>query len=389
MSEPAVACAVALAVAVSLEAQQPQENRARHFGPNDCGPADPAYIRVANESGGQPMFLQPSEAAKSGHLMREVTNRETVLWATGRLGEGPGEFVVPVDSSIKRITFVLSVDTKGGAMSVVRPSGAEVQPGGAGTEISELNCGRIVTVAAPEPGQWRLRLTGSGQFWLTSSAQTEIAFLSVEFVKLGGRPGHEGLFPISGRPLTGKRATLEVDLSQAVKAAEFHLVSERGDILAPVRMHIDSSDEDSHEYFGELDLPAVPFRVAMAGKDSRGNAFQRFFHTLFHAESVEITLADHSEVPPGGTTRVTFTVHNIGPPSTFRIDATAGKRLVSRVEPPELSLATGERKTVTVEMTLADGTRSGLRSDDLTVTATSTSGRSTSNWATVSLSAFD
>jgi hypothetical protein len=380
---------VALAVAVSIEAQQSQENRSRRFGPNDCGPADPAYIRIANESGGQPMFLQPSEAAMSGHLMREVTSRETVLWATGRLGEGPGDFVVPVDSSIQRITFVLSVDTKGGSMAVLPPSGAEVQPGGAGTEISELNCGRIVTVAAPAPGQWRVRLTGTGRFWLTSSAKTEIAFVSVEFVKLGGRQGHQGLFPISGRPLAGERATLEVDLSGVVKTAEFHLVSERGDILAPVRMHLDSSDEDSREYFGELGLPAVPFRVAVTGKDPQGHTFQRFFHTLFHTESVEIDLEDHFKIPPGKTTRVTFTVHNVGPPSTFRIDAAAGKRLVSRVEPQELSLATGERKTVTVEMTLADGARIGLRSDDLTVTATSTSGRPASNWATVSLSAFD
>jgi hypothetical protein len=35
-----------------------------------CGAADPAYIRMANETGGIPMFLQRSEAAKSFQLVR-------------------------------------------------------------------------------------------------------------------------------------------------------------------------------------------------------------------------------------------------------------------------------------------------------------------------------
>src|ERR1043166_36876 len=46
-------------------------NRSRHFGPNDCGPVDPGYIRLANETGGQPMFLQVSEAGKAAQFMRE------------------------------------------------------------------------------------------------------------------------------------------------------------------------------------------------------------------------------------------------------------------------------------------------------------------------------
>jgi len=44
---------------------QPSTNRSRSFGPDVCGPADPAYIHTANETGGIPMFLQRSEAAKA------------------------------------------------------------------------------------------------------------------------------------------------------------------------------------------------------------------------------------------------------------------------------------------------------------------------------------
>src|SRR5208282_1826523 len=70
---------------------QSSTNRSRPFGPDACGPADPAYIRAANETGGIPMFLQRSEATKAFHLMRESTrnNVSTVLWATGTLNGQP------------------------------------------------------------------------------------------------------------------------------------------------------------------------------------------------------------------------------------------------------------------------------------------------------------
>src|SRR5439155_19552685 len=37
-------------------------NTSRSFSPGACGPADPAYIHTAEETGGIPMFLQRSEA---------------------------------------------------------------------------------------------------------------------------------------------------------------------------------------------------------------------------------------------------------------------------------------------------------------------------------------
>jgi hypothetical protein len=148
--------------------QQPQVNRSRSFGPNACGPADPTYIRTASESGGIPMFLQHSEAGKAFQLVRESTknNVSTILWATGSLATGSRGFTVPVDSTMQSLTIAVSVDTKGSTMTVHRPSGAEVVAGPAGVEITELNCGRIITVNSPETGKWDVRLKGSGRFWI-------------------------------------------------------------------------------------------------------------------------------------------------------------------------------------------------------------------------------
>src|ERR1700757_2042251 len=92
---------------------QPSRNRSRTFGPDACGPADPSYIQTANETGGIPMFLERSEAAKAIHLVRESTknNVATVFWMTGTLEGKPQTIKIPVDSVTKRITFTFSVYT--------------------------------------------------------------------------------------------------------------------------------------------------------------------------------------------------------------------------------------------------------------------------------------
>src|SRR5258708_15557707 len=79
---------------------EPSTNRSRTFGPDACGPADPAYIHTANETGGIPMFFQRSEARKAFHLLRESTrnNPATVLWATGTPHGQPATITIPPDS---------------------------------------------------------------------------------------------------------------------------------------------------------------------------------------------------------------------------------------------------------------------------------------------------
>ena len=114
------------------------------------------------------MFLQRSEAAKAFHLVRESTrnNVSTVFWATGTLDGKPQTITIPVDSVTKRITFTFSVDTKGTQLKLTHPSGGAITEGMAGAEVTELNCGRIVTVSLPEPGEWPAEITGTGRFWM-------------------------------------------------------------------------------------------------------------------------------------------------------------------------------------------------------------------------------
>src|SRR5882762_2610575 len=148
--------------------QTEPSNRSRVFGPDACGPADPAYIHTANETGGIPMFLQRSEAAKAFHLVRESTrnNVATVFWATGTLDAKPQIIRVPVDSVTKRITFTFSGDTKGNEFKVTQPSGGAITESSSSTEVTDLNCGRILTMTSPEAGEWLAEITGRGRYWI-------------------------------------------------------------------------------------------------------------------------------------------------------------------------------------------------------------------------------
>jgi von Willebrand factor A domain-containing protein 7 len=376
---------VSMASPLAFGQTQLSSNRSRLFGPDACGPADPSYIRAANETGGIPLFLQRSEAAKSFHLVRESmkNNVETVLWATGMLDGQPKTIRIPVDSVTKRITFTFSEDTKGNALKLTQPSGGSITGSTASTEITELNCGRIATVSSPEAGEWRAEITGTGTYWLRVQAQSDIFFVSTEFVKRGGRPGHEGLFRIQGQPAAETSAMLDVSLSGgATGTNEFYLVSEEGRTIQELQMHA----VNSKEFVGSVDLPPQPFRVAVKGSDANGRQYQRFFSNLFHAESVEVSPPlDFDEVSPGSTKQLAFAVRNLAVPRSFKITVTDAHQFVGTVEPKELTLGAGETGTVRVNLTVPAGTAAGVL-DNLVFLATSVAGPATSNSSIVRFS---
>jgi hypothetical protein len=326
------------------------------------------------------MFLQPAEAGKAFHLVRETTRNDmsTALWATGSL-DGPGQTAqIPVDSTSRRITFAFSTASEGSTIKIVSPSGAGVAPATPNTEITELRCGRIVTVVSPEPGTWHVELTGKGQFWIEVQVQSDIHFLRAEFVREGGRPGHEGFFRIEGQPVTGKPAMIRASISaEGARNTEFYLASERGELIQKLQLR--AVDRAGEEFMGTADLPSVPFRVAVTGIDSSGKQYQRFYSSLFHAESLEVSW-NHAfdELAAGSTRQAQFTIRNTGANGTFKITAVDAHQFAAKVEPAELALASGQSGTVIINLSVPASAQAGT-GDDVVVMATSTAGPATSN----------
>jgi von Willebrand factor A domain-containing protein 7 len=388
---PVIVAAGFLSVVATMLLGQttPTTNPSRPFGPDGCGPTDAAYIHAANETGGIPLFLQPSEAAKAFHMVRESTrpNVATVFWATGTFDGKSQPINIPVDSVTKRITFTFSTDRKGSGFKLTQPSGKVMTKDLAGTEITILNCGKILTINSPEAGEWGGEITGTGRYWIEAQAQSDIYFVTVEFVKQGGRPGHEGLFRIQGQPVVGTPATLQASLSAgATKTTQFDLVNEHGQIIQKLSMRAVNSDREFLEFVGRVELPNVPFRVAVAGRDVNGKQYQRFFSNLFHAESVQVSSKlDFDELPAGSTREITFIVENVGFPRTFQITVTDAHQFVTAVEPKEIALGVGTSGLVRVNLTVPVGTTPGV-GDDIVIVAAASAGPPTSNSSVVHFS---
>jgi von Willebrand factor A domain-containing protein 7 len=366
-----------------------QQNASHSFGLGQCGPVDPAYITTANATGGVPLFLQRNEATKATQLMRESMrpNRSTVLWASAKLVGAPQKFEIPVDSGMQRITFTFSVDTKGSRLVLRQPNGSAVGEKSERTEDTELNCGRIITVDKPEPGLWHAEIDGSGTYWLAAEGQSDIYFIKAEFVQLGGRPGHEGLFRIQGQPIADQPATLQASLSASdARTTEFGFVSERGDILQKVKLKVTNPDREFLEFTGEVKLPAVPFRIAVSGLDSKGTRYQRFNSPLSRAQTVQVTpRLNFDEIAPGTSKEAVFEVENLGPARDFKVIVTDTHRIVASVKPTELSIPEHGSGLVRVQLS-APGTATRGSEDDIVFVASSSSGEPTTNSAIVRLS---
>ena len=369
-----------------LHAQDGQQ-QSRPFTPGTCGRVDPTYIRTAEATGGQPMFLQPSEMAAAGHLMRSSvsSSSDALLYATAHLGGQERSYSVPVDTTVKSGTFTLSFDAPGTKMTLQRPSGSAVVSGG-GVEISEWTCGRIITVDSPDKGAWRVDLSGTGRFWLRVEVNSELYLLTAGFMYLGGRPGHEGYFRIPDQPLFGRPQLLRVTLSGALQSAEFRFVSASGDTLEPFRMEAGASSGDDHEYMGTVTLPPQPFRVAVSGRDGNGLAFERWYLPQFHATTVQIQVPDiPDEIAAGSTHQLAFIVNNYGASDTFQVVAVDSMGTILQAQPAQLTLAPNASATVNVPLQIPAG-KPAATSVTVTMTVASVSNPEITNGISLELS---
>jgi hypothetical protein len=366
-----LAAALSLALPAGVDAQ----NRSHQFGPGKCGPVDPVYLKTASETGGQPLFLGPSEIAASAQVMRETSGADDtlILWASD--SGGAREFTLPVDGTIARMTLSAMFDTTGGVMTIVAPDGRTISADGR-IEDTPLNCGRIVTIPSPEPGSWRVRAAPSGRFWLTAHARSDVDIISAAFVQVAGRPGHEGLMKISGRPAATNPATLRVTFSgAAARSVQFHLLSMEGLLLKQLGLPRIGSDE----FAGTIDLPADSFRVAMMGVDANGLPFQRVFSTAFRGELVELSSADAVQtVQPGQLARLRIRLRNLGPRARYRIVSTHVAQVL-KVAPADVEIHEGGETVVTVWVPVARDAAAGSEIEVM-VTATSTDARETTNY---------
>jgi hypothetical protein len=163
-----------------------------------CASLDRAYLRDADETGGQGFLVDEGELGGALHLLASNASGDTVCLASsqGELQSQSRELLVPVDSTVSRITFAATI-AQIDSIVLRTPSGSEIGAGSPGVEITELSSGRIISVEVPELGLWDLVLTGSGRYAASANASSSLELQSFGFVELTGRSGHEAFYPIA------------------------------------------------------------------------------------------------------------------------------------------------------------------------------------------------
>lgn len=255
---------LSLFLATFLLAQQDQVPRQPVKDNRGLLKIDPIYFDLAANTGGDFYFWAPGEFAAS-HLQVPI-HHEGVLLSYGAV-ESKKSFEIPVESGARELTLFAGVQRKDLAV-LVRPDATVVR------DVQSFQHMLIATVKTPAAGMWRLELQGAGTYAVTAHvkpADEGPELIRFAFVEPGGRPGHEGMFPLKRSLQAGESLACEVSLSGSVKDAELLFVTRDASLISNTAI----TRTAAGEYVGHCTVPDVPFRVAIRGTDGSGAAFQR------------------------------------------------------------------------------------------------------------------
>src|SRR5262245_20225464 len=269
-------------LAVGAAALVAQDQRPRSQPGWPCvGSPDPSYFRVAEATGGQVFLFDKSEIGSSAiPAIAARRHEETLFRAAGTLVDGRHEFPFPVDSTVESMMVSVSLQCLQ-SVDVVTPSGQVLQQTAA-NEFHAFRAGRIITLLQPMPGVWRIRVAGRGMSFLVVQAKSELSLDRVKFVREGGRPGHEGLFPTHEPPRAGVPQWLAIDLSGQASKVTARLVTSPFADIAALRLQKSSSEPaDEQEFLAHVTSPSFAFRVVVSGTDAIGLPFQRVHAPMF------------------------------------------------------------------------------------------------------------
>ena len=203
-------------------------------------------------------------------------------------------------------------------------------------------------------------------------------------MKQGGRPGHEGFFPIQGLPsAAGEKATAA--LSGEFRSASFEARSLEGATLNAIPM-TNGPGQPRSEFFGDVAPPAEPFRVHVVGTDAQGLPFQRVLPQPIHAQRVRVTARDRepAELRHGETKPIAFLVTNAGAAATFSLHAVDDRGFVASTVPSSVTLEAGQTAEVAVLVSTPKSAIPGS-TDTLTVVAENAADATARNFAVVRL----
>ena len=327
---------------------------------------DPAYSKIANQTGGQVYVIDRDKVNDLSKIVGMTWHPDGVslLVVNDKLdGERSYEATVDGDMSLLVVSITGTKD-----FEVKRPSGGAVGRTENIVQYVDVANGGIYEIQNPEPGKWAAVLRGSGEVSVrvnavrakesagsTSSSGGEaggggggVQFDRFEFVEVGGRPGHEGMFRIQGFPLAGREADVEAEMDGEVSTVHFEFRSPAGDTLKSFRL--EKVPGTSLELGGKVLVPEVPFLVYAVGVDMRGNRFQRLHSGQVNPQTFRVSAPRYWEMEGSDPADLEVEVTNYGAAGAFKLTTVDPRHLLKEVEPKTFDLESNG--SVKVKLTL-------------------------------------
>jgi hypothetical protein len=319
-----------------------------------CSPYDPTYFELARRTGGQVFVTTHNETgATIAKLMMPFVRNDIHLGAQASVTLTGNTFVlpVPVDDTVSEATFSIGTDNKG-TINIRRPDGSVVQPTDAGVVVTDSLGARMVTVASPNAGTWQVAVTGTGTALVTAAFVTTAYLHTFQYVNLAGRPEHQGLFPIDGRPIGGKTQTVQAILFGIGAPLQFSFRRPDGSLIAPFAMTSNDPRAGTKEDFvGDVVPPSEPFLVYVTGTTAAGQPFQRVLPGQQATSSVEVMMSsDLTSIPAGRGTDVVFSITNYGAAGSFALSAKDSRGFIVASPASPITLTSGQSTTAAVRL---------------------------------------
>lgn len=348
-----------------------------------CSPYDPAYFFLANNTGGQVFILGRAEAGRVAEFADLVSRSDSVdiLSIGDTLSAAPKTYAFPVDTQVSRLTISIAVTESASAL-ILRPDGTTVSEGDPGVSRIPLSSALIYSIESPQVGEWQISAEGSGDFSILVNGQSTLSLDEFRFVETGGRPGHQGAYPITGLPPVGKKVGALADFTGDHRAVVFEFRRKNGELLDSFSLP-GNDPYDTAVQTGEVVVPNSSFVVYALGADSSGARFQRMLSSTFIPQALTVTAPTAVNLPAGLVTTYLFKVQNDGPADSFRFTVFDDKGFLKTVSPTTASLAAGASTLVKIELQPPAGAPVGTV-DTLTFTAESTTQSDVRNFAVLS-----
>ncbi len=253
---------------------------------------------IAEQTGGQNFYLQPSEINKFAAIEQATRGDGTLLFVSD--------------------TFKNSTSRD---ITITAPSGKTLSSG-QGMSRETWSAGEVMSIQHPETGNWQLRVAGSGEFSVKATAVSSITVHGYDFVKLEAKDGREGPYSdfvaVDKAPAIGATQILQVKVLNDIEDApppKFYIVSESGTMLDSPHFYTIERGT-SGTFIGTLTIPKQPFRIMARGVDEQGLPYQRVYAQLIVPEHKPAPLSK-TELDEFTRTMEAFVPDTAPPPSAL------------------------------------------------------------------------